>query len=204
MGKNIVFPGSVCGRLLRDGIISEDQLDEALEIQKTNRALVGSILVELGYCTEEDVAKALAEKTFTKFISINEIGVNMTAASLITPEMATRNNILPLFEEGGALYVAMKNPNDIITIDDLKRITGYDIKPLVATDSELAAAIENFVNASSNISNFSDSPWRDFSIANGFLVSELSVLSWMPNAIHTDMSVSRSSEYVVPMALTNV
>lgn len=161
MGKNIVFPGSVCGRLLRDGIISEDQLDEALEIQKTNRALVGSILVELGYCTEEDVARALAEKTFTKFISINDIGVNMTAASLITPEMATRNNILPLFEEGGALYVAMKNPNDIITIDDLKRITGYDIKPLVATDSELAAAIENFVNVSSNINNFSSEEEED-------------------------------------------
>ena len=156
MGKNIVFPGSVCGRLLRAGIINEDQLDEALEIQKTNRALVGSILVELGYCTEEDIARALAEKTFTKFISINEIGVNMSVASLITPEMATRNNILPLYEENGTLYVVMKNPNDIITIDDLKRITGYEIKPLVATDSELSAAIENFVNMSSNVNQYDE------------------------------------------------
>lgn len=156
MAKNIVFPGSVCGRLLRAGIINEDQLDEALEIQKTNRALIGSILVELGYCTEEDIARALAEKTFTKFISINEIGVNMTVASLITPEMATRNNVLPLYEENGTLYVVMKNPNDIITIDDLKRITGYEIKPLVATDTELDAAIENFVNLSSNINQYDD------------------------------------------------
>jgi len=156
MGKNIVFPGSVCGRLLSAGKITEDQLDEALEIQKTNKALVGSILVELGYCTEEDIARALAEKTYTQFISINEIGVNMSVASLITPEMAMRNSVLPLFEENGTLYVVMKNPNDIITIDDLKRITGYDIKPLVATDTELTAAIENFVNTSSNISNFSE------------------------------------------------
>ena len=156
MGKNVVFPGSVCGRLLRDGIINEDQLNEALEIQKTNKALIGAILVELGYCTEEDVARVLAEKTNTRFISINEIGVNMTVASLITPEMAVRNSILPLYEEEGTLYVVMKNPNDIITIDDLKRITGYDIKPLVATDTELDAAIESFVNMSSNISQYDE------------------------------------------------
>jgi hypothetical protein len=58
--------------------------------------------------------------------------------------------------------------------------------------------------ASQNINNFSDNPCSDLSIANGFLVSELSVLSWMPNTMHTDISVSRSSEYVVPTALTNV
>ena len=156
MGKNIVFPGSVCGRLLRAGLITEDQIDEALEIQKTNKALIGTILVGLGYCTEEDIARALAEKTFTKFVSINDIGVNMSVASLITPEMAVRNNVLPLFEEDGTLYVVMQNPNDIITIDDMKRITGYDIKPLVATDSELSAAIENYVNVSSTISNYSE------------------------------------------------
>jgi type IV pilus assembly protein PilB len=156
MGRNIVFPGSVCGRLLRDGLINEDQIDEALEIQKTNRSLIGNILVELGYCTEEDIARVLAEKTNTKFVSINDIGVNMSVASLIAPDMAVRSNVLPLFEEDGTLYVVMKNPNDIITIDDLKRITGYDIRPLVATDSELNAAIENFVNMSSNIGNFAD------------------------------------------------
>jgi len=156
MGKNIVFPGSVCGRLLRAGVINEQQLDEALDIQKTNRALIGSILVELGYCTEDDIARALAEKTNTRFVSINEIGVNMSVASLITPEMALRNNILPLYEENGTLYVVMKNPNDIITLDDLKRITGLDVKPLVATDAELSAAIENFVNVSSNISQYEE------------------------------------------------
>ncbi|MBO4338339.1 MAG: Flp pilus assembly complex ATPase component TadA [Clostridia bacterium] len=156
MGRNIVFPGSVCGRLLSAGIINEDQIDEALDIQKTNKALIGTILVELGYCTEEDIAQVLAEKTFTKYVSINDIGVNMAVASLVSPEMAVRNNVLPLFEEDGTLYVAMKNPNDIITIDDLKRITGYEIKPLVATDSELSAAIENYVNSSSNLNNFYD------------------------------------------------
>jgi type IV pilus assembly protein PilB len=165
MGKNVVFPGSVCGRLLRDGVINEDQLDEALEIQKTNRALIGNILVELGYCTEEDIARVLAEKTNTNFVSINEIGVNMSVASLITPEMAVRSNVLPLFEEEGTLYVVMKNPNDIITIDDLKRITGYDIKPLVATDTELNAAIENFVNMSANVNQFDDEDELDEAMA---------------------------------------
>ena len=156
MSNSVVFPGSVCGRLLRNGVITDAQLDEALEIQKTNKVLIGNILTQLGYCTEEDIAKVLAEKTNTKFVSINEIGVNMSVANLITPEMALRNNVLPLYLEDDTLYVVMKNPNDIITIDDLHRITGYQIKPLVATDSELAAAIESFVNMNSSLNQYDE------------------------------------------------
>lgn len=156
MSNSVVFPGSVCGRLLKAGVITDAQLDEALEIQKTNKVLIGNILTQLGYCTEEDIAKVLAEKTNTRFVSINEIGVNMSVANLIMPEMALRNNILPLYVEEDNLYVVMKNPNDIITIDDLHRITGYQIKPLVATDSELAAAIENFANMNSNLNQFDE------------------------------------------------
>lgn len=58
-----IIPGSLAARLIKQGIITPDNLQEALEIQKTNKQqLIGSILVRLGYCTEEDVARTLAEK----------------------------------------------------------------------------------------------------------------------------------------------
>ena len=156
MVNAVLFPGSICSRLVDAGIITEAQAQEALEIQKTSKALIGSILTQLGYCTEDDIARIMAQKSGYRYVSINEIGVNVAAANLITPEMALRNNVLPLYQEDKTLYVAMKNPNDIITIDNLHLMTGLEICPLVVADMELAAAIENFANMNSSVENYDD------------------------------------------------
>ena len=156
MANAALFPGSICSRLVDAGIVTEAQVDEALEIQKTSKALIGSILTQLGYCTEEDIARIMAQKTGYRYVSIDEIGVNVAAANLITPEVAVRNNVLPLYQEGKTLYVAMKNPNDIITIDNLHLMTGLEICPLVVSDMELAAAIENFANMNSAVDSYDD------------------------------------------------
>lgn len=156
MSNDIIVPGSVCARLIDAGIITEEQLKEALEIQKTSKQLIGTILTQLGYCTEEDVARMLAKKTGYKYVSINEIGVNIAVANLITPELATKNNVLPLYEEDGVVYVAMKNPNDILTVDYLRMLIGYEICPVVAPDMELQVAIENFANMNNGVDNYDD------------------------------------------------
>lgn len=156
MANEIIIPGSICARLIDSGIITEAQLIEALEVQKTSKQLIGTILTQLGYCTEEDIAKTLAKKTGYKFVSIDEIGVNIAVANLITPEFALRNNILPLYEEDGVVYVAMRNPNDILTVDNLRMLTGHEICPVVASDMELQAAIENFANMNSGVEDFGD------------------------------------------------
>lgn len=156
MANAVLYPGSICSRLVDAGIITEAQAQEALEIQKTSKALIGSILTQLGYCTEDDIARTMAQKSGYRYVSINEIGVNVAAANLITPEMALRNNVLPLYQEDKTLYVAMKNPNDIITIDNLHLMTGLEICPLVVADMELAAAIENFANMNSSVENYDD------------------------------------------------
>lgn len=156
MANAALFPGSICSRLVDAGIVTEAQVEEALEIQKTSKALIGSILTQLGYCTEDDIARIMAQKTGYKYVSINEIGVNVAAANLITPETALRNNVLPLYQEDKTLYVAMKNPNDIITIDNLHLMTGMEICPLVVSDMELAAAIENFANMNSSVDSYDE------------------------------------------------
>ncbi|MBE6828123.1 MAG: type II secretion system protein GspE [Ruminococcaceae bacterium] len=153
---NVIVPGSIGDKLIAQGIITEEQLNEALEIQKTSKNLIGNILTQLGYCTEDDIAKALAKKTGYKYVSINETGVNMAVANLITPEMALRNNVLPLYQEGKTIYVAMKNPNDIITIDNLRLMTGAEIVPAVVPDMELDAAIENFANMNSTLDSYDE------------------------------------------------
>ncbi|MBO5944959.1 MAG: Flp pilus assembly complex ATPase component TadA [Clostridia bacterium] len=156
MSNDILIPGSICARLVDAGIITTEQLKEALEIQKTSKQLIGTILTQLGYCTEEDVARMLASKTGHKFVSIDEVGVNIAVANLITPELAIKNNILPIYEEDGIVYVAMKNPNDILTVDYLRMLTGYEICPVVAADMELQVAIENFANMNNGVDNYDD------------------------------------------------
>ena len=153
---DIIIPGSISARLIEAGIINEDQLKEALEIQKSSKQLIGTILTQLGYCTEEDIAKTLAKKTGYKFVSIDEIGVNIAVANLITPEFALRNNALPLYEEEGVVYVAMKNPNDILLVDNLRMMTGYEIRPVIAADMELSVAIENFANMNSGVEDYGE------------------------------------------------
>lgn len=85
-----------------------------------------------------------------------EIGVNIAVANLVTPEFALRNNVLPLYQEEDVVYVAMRNPNDILTVDNLRMLTGYEICPVIATDMELSAAIENFANMNSGVEDYGD------------------------------------------------
>ncbi len=157
MDNNVVIPGSMGYFLIKTGKITEQQLFEALAIQQKEKDLLGNILVRLGYCTEDDIAKALAAKTGCKFISIDDLGVSVEAANLVSTELAVKNGILPLYQDDRILYVAMKNPNDVVTRDNLSLMTGgLEIVPVVATDAELSAAIDNYVNAASNISAFKE------------------------------------------------
>ncbi len=194
--SNLVIPGSICSRLIQAGVITEEQLAEALEIQKTSKNLIGTILTQLGYCTEDDIAKVLAKKTGYKYVSINEIGVNVSVANLITPEMALRNNVLPLYQEGKTLYVAMKNPNDIITIDNLHLMTGLEICPVVVADMELAAAIENFANMNSAVENYDDDDTDDQDVSEELSIDDKPAVQLVNQIINNAIKTGASDIHV--------
>lgn len=142
---------SIGHQLVLNGILTEDQVSEALEVQQKTHEKLGTILVNMGYCTEDDIAKALAVKTGFEFISLNHLGIDMEAANLITPETAIRYRALPVAMNDGFLYVAMENPNDVFAIDDLNLLTGMTIKPIVVSDTEIDIALNNLLNLSSTI-----------------------------------------------------
>ena len=194
--SNLVIPGSICSRLIQAGVITEEQLAEALEIQKTSKNLIGTILTQLGYCTEDDIAKVLAKKTGYKYVSINEIGVNVSVANLITPEMALRNNVLPLYQEGKTLYVAMKNPNDIITIDNLHLMTGLEICPVVVADMEPAAAIENFANMNSAVENYDDDDTDDQDVSEELSIDDKPAVQLVNQIINNAIKTGASDIHV--------
>lgn len=139
--------------LIQHGIITRIQLDEALSLANSTTGkslLVGEALVELGYCTEKEIARTMAHKSKVRFASLNDMNIDPQASNLLTPGLALRYMALPVAfsENKEKLIVAMQNPSDLFTIDDLILLTGYDIEPIVVENRLLNSALENFANMS--------------------------------------------------------
>ena len=146
-------------QLIKMRAVTEGQIKEALFIQEEKKrqgknVKLGQVLVELGYCNENQIGEALAQKSGFKFLSMNSTEVDVKYANLITPEVATKYKVMPTGMKNGKLQVAMLNPNDIIAIDDLRILTGYEIEPIIVPDNELKAVIEQFTNSSRNLESY--------------------------------------------------
>ena len=142
--------------LIDEGVITKEQLDDALTKQKLKekaglKSLLGQTLVEMGYCTEDDISRVVAKQSGVRLLTVSNFKVDMAAANLVTPEIAEKYKALPIGFENNRLLLAMKNPSDVIAIDDLRIITGYDIKPVVIKDKELDAVLRRFKSLSSTL-----------------------------------------------------
>ena len=131
--------------LLEKGIITEAQLKEALkEVERTNRK-IGEILVRRGFAKEEDIARALSEQLGFTFVDLPTYQIETEATQLIPKDAALRLKAIPIFKVGDSLNVAMSNPLDIATIDELSRLSGgLRIKPVLATPTGIKEAIAKF------------------------------------------------------------
>lgn len=138
--------GERIGQLLvRDGVISEEQLDRAKTDPKGSP--LARRLVELGYASERQIASSLAAQMGLPFVDLNDLEIDAAAATLIKDSLARRYKILPIGFEDEALIVAMADPTNVIAVDDLRIATGYEIKPVVTCETELMAAIDRFCAA---------------------------------------------------------
>jgi len=137
--------------LVEEGTITREQLDQALDKQEAGQNKVeslGKILVGSGHCTEEDIARVTAKRVGVPFILLENVTIDPAAVATLPVTALKRYNALPVAFNGDKLTVAMKYPNNLMAIDDLRIMTGFDIKPVVVPDSELEAAIEKFSRAS--------------------------------------------------------
>ena len=157
MSDRVVIPGSVGYFLIKNGVITEEQLFEALDAQQEQKTRIGVALVNLGFCTESDISRARAQKSGCDFVSIEEVGINFAVANIIPAEIMTSKEVLPLYQDGRKLFVVMRNPSDVVTRDNLSVITGgMEIVPLLANDSELTAAINAIVNSAGSIDTYDE------------------------------------------------
>lgn len=127
------------------GVVSDRQLQSALEYQREGRRqALGSLLVDLGYTTENAIAQALAAQLALPYMVLANEPVDPAAVSVVPVHMARRHACFPLNFNGRALCVAMANPLDLIALEDLRIASGMHIRPGVAARGEIASHIERF------------------------------------------------------------
>ncbi|MEJ7871432.1 MAG: hypothetical protein WKF67_04175, partial [Rubrobacteraceae bacterium] len=146
--------GKIGEILVSEGKITDEQLDQALSMQKSDPRDLGKILVTLGYILPADLAQALAKRLKLDYVVISELSedeVDPEALNFINEEALRKYMALPLRFESGKLVVAMANPNDIFALEDLRIIARQPICPVVATEEDLKGAFDVIFGASEDL-----------------------------------------------------
>jgi type IV pilus assembly protein PilB len=129
--------------LIERGVITETQLKNSLEYQWTTGARLGEALVQLGYVTADQIATALTWQDTYGLSAPIELIPDPSAVGLLAERFARTRQVLPLqFNGVGALVLAMVNPSDVPTIDDVQLVTGFEVVPVVATSAALNDALD--------------------------------------------------------------
>jgi len=137
--------------LLKEKLITEEQLKQALEYQKTNGLRLGSALIKLGFVSEEDIAMTLSKQFGYPSINISKFEVDPEVIKLIPAELARKYTILPLHRTGHLLTVAMADPTNLTAIEDIRFKTELNVQPVVAPETPLKMAIEKYYGSSTEI-----------------------------------------------------
>lgn len=135
--KKLGRGGKIWDILTYQGKVSEEQLQQAVEAQKSDPRDLGRILVSLGFISEADLAQAQAQRLGLEYIDLSENDVERGAATLIEQKILRKHNVIPLRVEDRRLVVAMSDPTNLYALEDLKIISGYQIVPMVATETQI-------------------------------------------------------------------
>jgi type IV pilus assembly protein PilB len=140
------------GRLLVGaGVINDEQLAEASAVAD-DRPLP-HVLDELGFASEKLVAQTVADSMGLSFVDIGSYDIDPNAAILLKSDLMRRYVVLPISVDGDELVVAMADPANIFAIDDVRIVTGREIRPVVAAESDLVSAIDRFSASQTNVND---------------------------------------------------
>ncbi len=128
--------------LVREGLITSEQLQQALEQQRATGMRLGYTLVKLGLIQEIEITKMLARQYRVPAVDLSRFEVDEKIIKLIPADVAVKHTVMPLKREARTLTVAMADPTNVTVIDDLKFITRFDIFPVIAGEYTLRTVIE--------------------------------------------------------------
>jgi len=130
--------------LLKESLITQDQLDKALEFQRSNGGKLGSCLTKMGFITDDDITGVLSRQYGVPSINLKYYEIDPIVIKLIPQDTALRYQVVPLSRVGSVLTIAMTDPTNVFAMDDIKFMTGFNVEPVVASESAIGDAITRF------------------------------------------------------------
>ena len=132
--------------LVREKLISLAQLRQAQEEQQRSGNNLGYTLAKLGYISDTEITNFLSAQYRVPTINLEEFEIDADIVKLVAKEQCERHKVLPISRAGSSLVVAMADPTNLNAIDDLKFLTGFNVEPVIASESAILAAIERYYN----------------------------------------------------------
>ncbi|MHB1486782.1 MAG: GspE/PulE family protein [Acidimicrobiales bacterium] len=130
--------------LVAAGVISSDQLGQALDEHHSTHKPLARVLIDNGFAREADLIGALASRIGFRYVDLGDYPIDSSAVMLVPDHMARRFEAIPIGWEDGRLLVAMTDPSNVFAVDDIRSVTGFDVVPILAGQSSLNGAIERF------------------------------------------------------------
>jgi type IV pilus assembly protein PilB len=150
--------------LIREGLITPSQLEKAISVQRQESGRLGEILIKLDMVKEDQIVSVLGKQLNVPFFTLGTGMLKPVAGQglehLILQEFAFKNFVLPLSRTLRSLTVAMFDPLDFILIDNLKKLTGCEINPVIATRADIKKAIEEFYGKSAMLRDAVESSYN--------------------------------------------
>jgi type IV pilus assembly protein PilB len=137
--------------LLKESMVTPQQLQEALSHQKMNGGKLGKAFVSLGYVKDEEITSLLSRQYGVPSINLDHFEVDPAIIKIIPAETARKYQILPLSRSGATLTIAMADPTNVFAMDDIKFMTGYNVEPVVASETSLEDAIEKYYGSTRSL-----------------------------------------------------
>jgi type IV pilus assembly protein PilB len=133
--------------LLKEKRITPAQLQEALNYQKSNGGKLGYNLVKMGFVKDEEITALLSKQYGVPSINLSQFEIDPAVIKLIPSETAQKYQIIPLSRAGATLTIAMTDPTNVFAMDDIKFMTGYNVEPVVASETAVSDAIARYYPA---------------------------------------------------------
>ncbi len=130
--------------LLKEKRISAEQLQEALNYQRTNGGKLGANLVKLGFVKDEEITALLSKQYGVPSIALNQFEIDPAVIKLVPADTARKYQIVPLSRAGATLTIAMTDPTNVFAMDDVKFMTGYNVEPVVASEIAVLDSIDKY------------------------------------------------------------
>src|SRR5437868_5174434 len=130
--------------LLKEKRITPDQLQQALNHQKANGGKLGHNLVKLGLVKDEELTALFSKQYGVPSINLAQFEIDPAVIKLIPAETAQKYQIIPLSRAGATLTIAMTDPTNVFAMDDIKFMTGYNVEPVVASETAVMESITRY------------------------------------------------------------